>query len=496
MTDGLLISTGLNDGKAQVFNTESNKIGELADSFAKRRKEEQAAKDKQAKTVADNLKLLDSRGNEWFLKHDLEFTEKAEALKVKYAEYLTQTDNKLTPEMIKDIGDNVQRFEDDRKMSLQIKQYHDDLRKRYNENPDLWDQDHFSSVIQQFDVPFAQFKENLIKNNGKFPDLQRKEKPFDAVAYGNARLPGAVEYSNDKPGEQFIATTSGKYYKEADIKANAITDIKNFRQGTYDNIKPLVKRVEGELAKDPAWEYLTPEEREAKVDAASANELVEIIKRQAGVTTKTGLKNMPKEGGNREYGGGFIKTGNYNFSLEEQPLSSFGDKSVPGAKIPGKKILINIERNDASENKPHQIDGKDILFDKIEVSDTGERVLIGKERTIIPADPKDPLSKEQKIEKIVRIPFKKAEGKLTAIVGDDINEIIDELVTGNKKLTTSKNVQSAGISKGSSSSGTQTQQPQKKEIKRSDVAAKAKAAGYTVAEYEKLLKQNGVTIIN
>ena len=39
-----------------------------------------------------------------------------------------------------------------------------------------------------------------------------------------------------------------------------------------------------------------------------------------------------------------------------------------------------------------------------------------------------------------------------------------------------------------------TPQPSKKEIKRSDIPAKAKAAGYSVSEYESLLKKNGVTI--
>lgn len=42
----------------------------------------------------------------------------------------------------------------------------------------------------------------------------------------------------------------------------------------------------------------------------------------------------------------------------------------------------------------------------------------------------------------------------------------------------------------------QEQQPTKKEIKRSDIATKAAAAGYSVKEYEALLIKNGVKIIN
>ena len=40
----------------------------------------------------------------------------------------------------------------------------------------------------------------------------------------------------------------------------------------------------------------------------------------------------------------------------------------------------------------------------------------------------------------------------------------------------------------------QNPQPAKKEIKRSDIASKAKAAGYSEKEYEALLKKNGITI--
>jgi len=41
----------------------------------------------------------------------------------------------------------------------------------------------------------------------------------------------------------------------------------------------------------------------------------------------------------------------------------------------------------------------------------------------------------------------------------------------------------------------QSAQPQQKSIKQSDIAAKAKASGYTPSEYESLLRKNNVKII-
>lgn len=41
-----------------------------------------------------------------------------------------------------------------------------------------------------------------------------------------------------------------------------------------------------------------------------------------------------------------------------------------------------------------------------------------------------------------------------------------------------------------------TTQPKKKEIKRSDIATRAAAAGYSTSEYEKMLKQNGIKIVD
>jgi hypothetical protein len=93
----------------------------------------------------------------------------------------------------------------------------------------------------------------------------------------------------------------------------------------------------------------------------------------------------------------------------------------------------------------------------------------------------------EEVEKSVQVPLSSVKNSLLGNKGQNKDFVESYYKKAEKRTEDYKK----SISKTSKPSA-----PSKKSIKKSDVQAKASAAGYTVDEYTKLLKQNGVNIID
>lgn len=155
------------------------------------------------------------------------------------------------------------------------------------------------------------------------------------------------------------------------------------------------------------------------------------------------------------------------------PTQNLGNKSV----LLGDMVIV-----DVIDNKGKWNDG--IPLTKAQIEKGGYKT---RKESMVLGKYKEKDENDVEVERSFFVPTKKVENSLVKKWGKD-----KKVETGVPVDESYRRVKEYNSKNKGSQSSTQS----KKSIKKSDIQAKATAAGYTVAEYTNLLKQNGVNIID
>jgi hypothetical protein len=437
--DGLNISQGMGDGEAQVFDHRGHKpLDDLITRWDRKKREEGVKERQQHKDTSDLWKKLNDIEISDFVYDNKYLTDKKNGLQEYVTEQLVKNNGKYEhatdPELIKKLNELE-------KYNTHAKAVKDIWKTEYakiQEKKDAWDEGSVNEVMEFFQLPIEERYNRINIERKEVPILKPKVQTYDLLVWGRGIKPKANPNKIETDKEDHYETV---YFEQEDKQARetVLNDSwERAKNQTSPQAAQLYKEVVGKLKEDPAYDIASDQRRAEMEEAMFKAKLTEYMDSEGGKKYEKTIQGKPGGKEKREYGNGWVKVGPWSFGIDEASASLFGDINPAGLKE--KKKIIRIQRTDAPENISHSFkvdEGrKDIIPYEVEYNEaTGKYYFIGEE---VVEEPGDGFSKPVKSKKPVRIPFESVKGELNSMVADNVKEIVDELLSGEKKVSTSK----------------------------------------------------------